>query len=84
MATSGIFDMTTEQQNALLAKLVEKEERTKQRGREYREKNKDKMNEWSERARIRSMLMVRKAKEQGIEVTNEELDLELARLHAEK
>jgi hypothetical protein len=78
MATSGIFNMSVEAQNELLAKLVEKEERAKARGRAYREANKEKMTEWSERARVRSMLIVKKARAAGITVSDDEIDEFLA------
>jgi FKBP-type peptidyl-prolyl cis-trans isomerase (trigger factor) len=78
MATSGIFNMTTEQQAELLAKLVEKEERTKARGKAYRDANADKMKAWSEKARVRNLLLAAKAKAAGITVTDDEIDDYLA------
>ena len=76
--TSGITNMTIEEQNVLLAKLMEKENKAKATAKAYREKNADKMKQWSERARVRSLLLAKKARERGITVSDEEVDEYLA------
>ena len=59
-------------------KLLEQKKKQADRAKEYREKNKEKSKMWSERARVRNLLLARKAKEMGITVTDDEIDDYLA------
>jgi len=64
-------------------KLIEQKNKSAQRAKEYREKNKEKSAAWSERARVRSTILVRKAKEAGLTVSEEEVDEYLAKMASE-
>ena len=73
MSTPTI-NMSVEEQLALLEKLQAEKRRQSDRAREYRERNKEKCNAWSERARIRATILCRKAKDMGITVAESEID----------
>lgn len=73
----SVNEMSVEEQKRLMDeyKLMKaKEEKAKARGKKYRDENKEKVKEWSERARVRSLLLAKKAKEQGITVSEKEID----------
>ena len=72
--SSGVLELSIEEQTKLLAKLMAEKAKASERAREYRERNKEKCNAWSERARIRATLLCRKAKEAGITVDEDEID----------
>lgn len=61
-------------------KLIEQKGRAAERAKEYREKNKEKSQAWSERARVRSTILVKKAKEAGLTVSEKEVDEYLAKM----
>jgi uncharacterized protein YaiL (DUF2058 family) len=79
MSTPTI-NMSVEKQLELLAKLQAEKARQSERAKEYRERNKEKCNAWSERARIRATIMVKKAKEMGITVDDDEIDEYIANM----
>lgn len=69
--------MTNLNDEKMLAKfnaMLEREEKARQRAKEYRERNKEKCDAWSERARVRASILCQKAKDAGIRVTDEEID----------
>ena len=79
MSTPTI-NMSVEKQLELLAKLQAEKQKQSDRAREYRERNKEKCNAWSERARVRATLLCRKAKEMGITVDEDEIDEYIANM----
>lgn len=80
MATdSGITKMSEKEQKELLAKLLAAKQKAKDRAKKYRDENPDKAKAWAERARVRNLLMVEKAKKAGITVSEKEVDEYLAK-----
>ena len=73
-STSNITNMTEDQQQELLKRFLEKERKAKETAKRYRENNSEKVKVWSERARVRNLLLAQKAKERGIVVSEEEID----------
>lgn len=77
----SVNEMSVQELEAMRLEMIkrqEKDEKARQRAKEYREKNAEKTREWSERARVRSLLLARKAKEMGITVDDDEIDEYLA------
>lgn len=77
----SVSEMSVQELEAMRAEMIkrqEKDEKARRRAKEYRERNAEKTKEWSERARVRSLLLARKAKEMGITVSDAEIDAYLA------
>lgn len=74
----------TQEQIAQYNVLIQQKEKAAQRAKAYREQNKEKSAAWSERARVRSTILVRKAKEAGLTVSEKEVDEYLAKMNDEK
>jgi len=71
---SGVLEMSIEEQQELLTKLLGEKNKQKERSKQYRENNKEKCDEWSKRSRVRNTIIIKKAKEVGIEVSEEEVN----------
>jgi hypothetical protein len=55
-------------------KLIAQKNKAKDRAKTYREQNADKAKAWSERARVRGQILIKKAKEAGLTVSEKEVD----------
>ena len=73
----SVNEMSAAEQKRLMDEyklMKEREEKAKARAKKYREENKEKAAAWSERARVRQILLVKKAKAAGLTVTEAEVD----------
>lgn len=64
-------------------KLIAQKNAARDRAKEYREKNAEKSKAWSERARVRGQILIKKAKEAGLTVSEKEVDEYIAKMAKE-